>query len=81
MKFKLGDKVRVKDELYGSNSKIADKYKCRGKVGTVVTIALSDKDEVGYEIDVAPGYCFYADFRDGLSLSRFAPRILEKQYF
>lgn len=61
MKFKLGDKVRVKDELYGSNSKIADKYKCRGKVGTVVTIALSDKDEFGYEIDVAPGYCFYAD--------------------
>lgn len=61
MKFKLGDKVRVKNELYGSNSKIADKYKCRGKVGTVVTIALSDKDELGYEIDVAPGYCFYAD--------------------
>lgn len=61
MKFKLGDKVRVKDELYGSNSKIADKYKCRGKVGTVVTIALRDKDEVGYEIDIAPGYCFYAD--------------------
>ena len=61
MKIKLGDKVRVKDELHGSNSKIADKYKCRGKVGTVVTIALSDKDEYGYEIDTAPGYYFFAD--------------------
>lgn len=61
MKFKLGDKVRVKDELYGRNSKIADKYKCRGKVGTVVTIVLSDKDEFGYEIDVAPGYYFFDD--------------------
>lgn len=74
MKFKLGDKVRVKDELYGSNSKIADKYKCRGKVGTVVTIALSDKDEVGYEVDVAPGYCFYADSLEPYEEERDANR-------
>lgn len=74
MKFKLGDKVRVKNELYGSNSKIADKYKCRGKVGTVVTIALSDKDEFGYEIDVAPGYCFYADSLEPYEEERDANR-------
>lgn len=74
MKFKLGDKVRVKDELYGSNSKIADKYKCRGKVGTVVTIVLSDKDEFGYEIDVAPGYCFYADSLEPYEEERDANR-------
>lgn len=75
MKFKLGDKVRVKNELYGSNSKIADKYKCRGKVGTVVTIALSDKDEFGYEIDVAPDYCFYADSLEPYEEERFDYRV------
>lgn len=56
MKFKLGDKVRVKDSL-----KLADTYKYRGRIGKIVTIALIDVDEYGYEIDTAPGYYFFAD--------------------
>lgn len=56
MKFKLGDKVRVKDSL-----KLADTYKYRGRIGKIVTIALIDVDECGYEIDTAPGYYFFAD--------------------
>lgn len=56
MKFKLGDKVRVKDTL-----KLADTYKYRGRIGKIVTIALIDVDECGYEIDTAPDYYFFAD--------------------
>lgn len=56
MKFKFGDKVRVKDSL-----KLADTYKYRGRIGKIVTIALIDVDECGYEIDTAPGYYFFAD--------------------
>lgn len=56
MKFKLGDKVRVKDSL-----KLADTYKYRGRIGKIVTIALIDVDECGYEIDTAPDYYFFAD--------------------
>ncbi len=56
MKFKLGDKVRVKDTL-----KLADSYKYRGRIGKIVTIALIDVDECGYEIDTAPDYYFFAD--------------------
>lgn len=56
MKFKLGDKVRVKDTL-----KLADSYKYRGRIGKIVTIALIDVDECGYEIDTVPDYYFFAD--------------------
>lgn len=56
MKFKLGDKVRVKGTL-----KLADTYKYRGRIGKIVTIALIDVDECVYKIDTAPDYYFFAD--------------------
>lgn len=55
MKFKLGDKVRVKD----SSKVFHSQY--RGRVGKITAVALFDVDEHGYEVDFAPGYYFFAD--------------------
>lgn len=55
MKFKLGDKVRVKD----SSKVLHSQY--RGRVGKITAVALFDFDEYGYEVDFAPGYSFFAD--------------------
>lgn len=56
MKFKLGDKVRVKESL-----KLHGTYKYGGRIGKIVTVALIDVDEYGYEVDSAPGYYFSDD--------------------
>lgn len=55
MKFKFGDKVRVKD----SSKVLHSQY--RGIVGKITVVALLDVDEYGYEVDFAPGYYFSAD--------------------
>lgn len=55
MKFKSGDKVRVKD----SSKVLLSQY--RGRVGQITAVALFDADEYGYEVDFAPGYYFFAD--------------------
>ena len=55
MKFKSGDKVRVKD----SSKVLHSQY--RGRVGQITAVALFDVDEYGYEVDFAPGYYFFAD--------------------
>lgn len=55
MKFKVGDKVRVKD----SSKVLHSQY--RGRVGKITAVALFDVDEHGYEVDFAPGYYFFAD--------------------
>lgn len=55
MKFKLGDKVLVKD----SSKVLYSQY--RGRVGKIVAVALFDVDEYEYEVDFAPGYYFFAD--------------------
>lgn len=55
MKFKLGDKVRVKD-----SSKVLHSQD-RGRVGKITAVALFDVDEYGYEVDFAPRYYFFAD--------------------
>ena len=55
MKFKSGDKVRVKD----SSKVLHSQY--RGRVGKITAVALFDVDEHGYEVDFAPGYYFFAD--------------------
>lgn len=55
MKFKLGDKVRVKD----SSKVFHSQY--RGRVGKITAVALFDVGEHGYEVDFAPGYYFFAD--------------------
>lgn len=49
MKFKVGDKVRVKD----SSKVLHSQY--RGRVGKITAVALFDVDEHGYEVDFAPG--------------------------
>lgn len=55
MKFKLGDKVRVKD-----SSEVLHSY-YRGRVGKITGAALVDVDVYGYEVDFAPGYYFFDD--------------------
>lgn len=55
MKFKSGDKVRVKD----SSKVLLSQY--RGRVGQITAVALFDVDEYGYEVDFAPGYYFFSD--------------------
>lgn len=55
MKFKLCDKVRVKD----SSKVLHSQY--RGRVGKITAVVLFDVDEYGYEVDFAPGYYFFAD--------------------
>lgn len=55
MKFKLGDKVRVKD----SSKVLHSQY--RGRVGKITGVALVDVDVYGYEVDFAHGYYFFAD--------------------
>lgn len=55
MKFKLGDKVRVKD----SSKVLHSQY--RGRVGKITGVALVDVDVYGYEVDFASGYYFFDD--------------------
>ena len=55
MKFKLGDKVRVKD----SSKVLHSQY--RGRVGKITAVVFFDVYEYGYEVDFAPGYYFFAD--------------------
>lgn len=55
MKFKLGDKVRVKD----SSKVLHSQY--RGRVGKITGVALVDVDAYGYEVDFASGYYFFDD--------------------
>lgn len=55
MKFKLGDKVRVKD-----SSKVLHPQH-RGRVGKITSVVFFDVYEYGYEVDFAPGYYFFAD--------------------
>ena len=55
MKFKLGDKVRVKD----SSKVLHSQY--RGRVGKIVAVVFFAIYEYGYEVDFAPGYYFFAD--------------------
>lgn len=59
MKFKLGDKVRVKD-----SSKVLRGWphpQHRGKVGKITSVVFFDVGEYGYEVDFAPGYYFFDD--------------------
>lgn len=48
MKFKLGDKVRVKD----SSKVLHSQY--RGRVGKITSVVFFDVYEYGYEVDFAP---------------------------
>lgn len=66
MKFKLGDKVRVKD----SSKVLHSQY--RGRVGKITGVALVDVDEYGYEVDFAPGYYFFADSFEHYDVERDA---------
>ena len=55
MKFKLGDKVRVKD-----SSEVLHSY-YRGRVGKITGAALVDVDVYGYEVDFAQDIIFFDD--------------------
>lgn len=73
MKFKLDDKVRVKDNGWGSGNKPIT-TKCRGRVGKIVAVALIDIDEYGYELDIAPNYYWSADSLEPYEEERDARR-------